>query len=276
MKSNVLRDKYFEVFDDYKKGKIKEKNPFESDTLIDILKRGICICDNDNVKPADNNTLVLCGINPSGKGGDNEKYVCQFHFNDAQDSGKSDYWKIKHNQFGGKCSNFVQEHIAYFDLLPLINTKQNEVESYFKEYNAFRFDLVKKTAEAIEDIKPKLIIHANNGSLYYWGLNPRSYTQDLKKPWLGYSFKEVTLECPVLVSYKENLDQYKRNNPNQHFSKEYVHLYEISGNGLNTTTYFMSYIMENYSFKPWQKEQKLTEKQMLEIFQWCCIKANER
>ena len=274
MTCKELGEQYATVFNEYKEGKQEpgKKNPFESNDnkITKILERGLYYCNNDT--EFTDNILVLCGINPSGDGKNKGNIIdsyCPFKY--AKDQGRSDYWEKKHNQFGGKDSDLVQNHIAYFDLLPLINTEQGDVESSLKKYNDFRFDLVKITAKAIEDLKPKLIIHANKGSLYYWGLNPRTYTQDLKRPWLGYSFKEVTLECPVLVSYKENLDQYKRNNPNQHFSKEYVHLYEISGNGLNTRTYFMSYIMENYFLKQWQIEQLLTDNEMHALWQWCCM-----
>lgn len=268
-----LGENYLKVFNRYKEGNQEagERNPFESNdiNIIEILKNGIYYCNND-VKAGDN-TLVLCGINPSGDG-KNKAYVDYYGpFKETKDHGRSNYWKRKHDQFGGRDSDLVKKHIAYFDLLPLIRSDQGDVERLLKEYNGFRFDLVKITAKAIEDLKPKLIIHANKSSLYYWGLHPSKFTNDTKKPWLNYSFKDITLDCPVLITYKERLNRYKENNKELSFTKEFVHLFEISGNGLLTKTFFLSYIMEGNRLTTWQKEQLLTDKEMYALWQWCCL-----
>ena len=274
MTCKELGEQYATVFNEYKEGKQEpgKENPFKSNDnkITEILERGLYYCNNDTVLT--DNILVLCGINPSGDGKNKGNIIdsyCPFKY--AKDQGRSDYWEKKHNQFGGKDSDLVQNHIAYFDLLPLINSEQGDVESSLKKYNDFRFDLIKITAKAIEDLKPKLIIHANKASLYYWGLHPSKYCKDTKKPWLNYSFKDITLDCPVLITYKERLNKYKGINKEQSFTKEFVHLFEISGNGIFPKTYFLSYIMERFSFTPWQKEQLLTDNEMLALWQWCCI-----
>lgn len=230
-----------------------------------IIEIGYTACNNDGISNS-KDILVLSGINPSGT----EKPNIPWSFQNAEDHGKSQYWSKKHNQFGGKFSELVQKHIAYFDLLPLIESEQGLVEKVFKPYNSFRFQLVKITAKAIEDLKPKLIVHANKGSLYYWGLNPSSFTKDTKRPWLNYSFKEVTTNCPVLAKYIVRLNKYKEANTEQKLSKEYVHLFEMTGNGIKTRTYFMSYIMENPRFNDWQRVQLLSPEEMQGIWEWCC------
>ena len=67
--------------------------------------------------------------------------------------------------------------------------------------------LLKKTQKEIERIDPKLIVHANKGSLYYWGLNPTTYQKDYENPWLNYDFNEIDLhDCPPLEEYAKRLD----------------------------------------------------------------------
>ena len=273
MTCKELGEQYATVFNEYKEGKQEpgKENPFKSNDnkITEILERGLYYCNNDTVLT--DNILVLCGINPSGDGKNKGNIIdsyCPFKY--AKDQGRSDYWKKKHNQFGGKDSDLVQNHIAYFDLLPLIESEQGLVEKVFKPYNSFRFQLVKITAKAIEDLKPKLIVHANKGSLYYWGLNPSSFTKDTKRPWLNYSFKEVTTNCPVLAKYIVRLNKYKEANTEQKLSKEYLHLFEMTGNGIKTRNYFMSYIMENPRFNDWQRVQLLSPEEMQGIWEWCC------
>ena len=259
--------KYKELLDNY----IKETIEFEDsinnkcdktiddEKVIEFLKSGFSICDNDNVSPKNNNILVLCGINPSGDGKRELHNPIHYHFNDA----KGRYWTKKHKQFGGKDSLLVKENMAYYDLLPLIKTQQSGVEKLLKEYNEYRFKMVQFTAKAIEDLKPRLIVHANKDSLYYWGLNPSTFTPDSIYPWLGYSFKNVTHECPILVDYKKRIAGKTEN-------KEYVFLFEIFGRGLSSKTYFLTYTMERYGMRPWQRVQLLSPEEMQGIWEWCC------
>lgn len=237
--------------------KQKETKTIEDQKVIDFLKSGFSICDNDNVKHQD--VLVLCGINPSGNGIRRLQDPIHYHFNDAQGR----YWTKKHKQFGGKDSLLVKEHMAYFDLFPFIKTEQRDFEKIFKDYNQFRFNMVSITAKAIEDFHPRLIVHANKDSLYYWGLNPNSFKEDSVYSWLGYSFKDVTRDCPILAEYKKRIAEKAK-------GKEYVFLFEISGGGFTSKTYFLTYTMERYGMKTYQRVQLLTPNEMLSLWDWCC------
>ena len=229
-----------------------------------ILSRGLVVCNNDEVKSP---RLVLSGINPSY----NPKHPEVAPFNFATASGS--YWRIKHKQFGGSGSLLVQNHIAYLDLFPVRERYQNVFEKAFLSYNEFRFRMASQTADAIEQLQPRLIIHANKSSLYYWGLNPASFEMDNVNPWLGYHFTPVENNCPILETYNIRVSNFRDENglaiP---LEKRYVHLLHMSGRGLSKPVYFLTYIMEYYGMKEWQKVQLLSADEMTELWEWC--KAN--
>lgn len=251
--------KYDELIKQYETVKLLQIEDVLFKEAKEIVGRGYTVCNNDEIGSHAKDILVLCGINPGGT----TKPERPYSFQNATDSNRSHYWRKKHNQFGGRESELVKHHMAYFDLLPIIESKQNKLERVFKPYSKFRFELVEKTAKAIEDLSPRLIIHANKNSLYYWGLNPVTLMQDLENPWLGYTFKDVTRECPTMVDYKKRIEGKTED-------KEYVFLFEISGRGLKAKTYFLSYTMERYGMKPWQRVQLLSPEEMQGIWEWCC------
>lgn len=150
--------------------------------LLEVLSRGIVVCDNDNVS---NKNFLLTGINPSF--GEHDPIFpfsvgCHYTFKKATtpESGEKirGFWRNKKNQFGGLCNE-----IAYLDLFPLRETHQDEgFEKLFRENNVFRGKLLEVTQGYIQDLSPKLIVHANRSSMYYWGTN---------NDWMGYKLHKI-------------------------------------------------------------------------------------
>ena len=157
--------------------------------------------------------------------------------------------------------------MGYLDLFPLKESRQLRFEKILRPYNDLRMLLLKKTQEEIERIDPKLIVHANKGSLYYWGLNPATYQKDYENPWLNYDFDEIDLhDCLPLEEYAKKLDS--KVIP---MEKRFVHLYRITGNawGKDANHFFLSYAMEYYGMKDWQRDQLLTAEEMKALWEWC-------
>lgn len=75
--------------------------------------------------------------------------------------------------------NFIDE-TAYLDLFPLRKTEQTVFEQLDKD---FRARVLEVTQKEIERLEPKLIVHLNADSKYYWG----------PSGWMGYSFEKTSL-----------------------------------------------------------------------------------
>ena len=247
-----LLDAYNNVINEW-----KERTENENGDVLDLIKRGLIVCENTHRRG-----LLLTGINPSFN--EKDKDVPFFVFSEAKESS---YWATKHNQFGGRDSDLVQNHMVYLDLFPLKESRQLRFEKILRPYNDLRMLLLKKTQEEIERIDPKLIVHANKGSLYYWGLNPKTYQKDYETPWLNYDFDEIDLhDCPPLEEYAKRLDS--KDIP---MEKRFVHLYRISGNawGKDSNHFFLAYIMEYNRMEGWKRDQLLTAEEMKALWEWC-------
>lgn len=253
--------KHAELLDAYNEIIAHDKAGLNDDALA-IIGRGVVACNNDRLLNGVAPLLILTGINPSYIDG---TPAGTFMFSTAKDGKHSSFWKKKHRQFGGKKSLLVQEEMAYFDLFPLRESNQMHFEKVFRPFNTFRFQLLEKTSDAIEGMRPKLIVHANRSSLYYWGLNPTTYSQDRLNPWLGYSFDAVEDSCQVIKRYHLRIADVPE-------AKRFVHLFRISGRGFGDNVYFLTYIMEYYGMKDFQKEQLLYPEEMNDLWEWC--KAN--
>ena len=250
-----LLDAYNNVINEW-----KERIRMENGDVLELIDRGLIVCENTHRRG-----LLLTGINPSFNEKDED--VPFFVFSDAKDKGKSRYWAKKHKQFGGRDSDLVQNHMGYLDLFPLKESRQLRFEKILRPCNDLRMLLLKKTQEEIERIDPKLIVHANKGSLYYWGLNPATYQKDYENPWLNYDFDEIDLhDCPPLEEYAKRLDC--KAIP---MEKRFVHLYRITGNawGKDANHFFLAYAMEYYGMKDWQRDQLLTAEEMKALWEWC-------
>ena len=240
----------------------KERTENKNGDVLDLIKRGLIVCENTHRRG-----LLLTGINPSFDEKKNDKSNIYFVFSNAEDQGRSRYWAKKHKQFGGRDSDLVQNHMGYLDLFPLKESRQLRFEKILRPYNDLRMLLLKKTQEEIERIDPKLIVHANKGSLYYWGLNPKTYQKDYENPWLNYDFDEIDIhDCPPLEEYAKRLDS--QDIPKE---KRFVHLYRITGNawGKDSNHFFLAYIMEYYGMEDWRRKQLLKAEEMKALWEWC-------
>ena len=92
--------------------------------------------------------------------------------------------------------------MQYLDLFPIRETHQhNGFECAFKNENILRRNLLEITQLEIEVMSPKLIVHANKDSIYYWGIKKNSPIEedanDETNPWMGYKVKRVTPELYI-------------------------------------------------------------------------------
>ena len=166
----------------------KKSNDFEN--IRKILSRGLVGSVNCGTIP-----FLLTGINPSYdekspiNWPDDMKPFC---FKLATSETGNKYWTNKRNQFGKLC-----DEMAYLDLFPIRETHQkNGFEKAFKTENDFRGSIIGITQRIIEEnIKPKLIVNANRGSLYYWGIKAKSMigidSNDYINPWMGYKVERI-------------------------------------------------------------------------------------
>lgn len=237
-------------------GKVKE-----------ILDRGFVLCHiNNNLSSG----ILLTGINPSF----NPKHGVWPGKLDPQDviNGKGRFWTKKIKQFGD-----VWAQISYLDLFPIRESKQEEgFEKTFKSAYALRGALLEITQEEVERLAPKLIVHANRGSMYYWGIKKNTPAgddaNDYEHPWMGYKVKRVTLETypdlpPCMLEYDRLslfplyeivgfVDSDKRIN---HIERQETNL-----------KFIMEYVMDdrhpNYKGKLYQ--QKEGKEEWAEIWKW--------
>lgn len=172
------------IIQDYKN--VLMKFTTNNDSVKTILDRGLLFC----YKPIyEGKRFLLTGINPSfGDGNDvwpGEVGMCDI-------SGSDDgYWKKKSKQFGD-----IWSLVLYLDLFPVRERHQrNGFEKTFREVNVFRRDLLEITQTEIESLRPKLIVHANKDSMYYWGIKKNTPfgedANDETNPWMGYKVKRA-------------------------------------------------------------------------------------
>ena len=166
---------------------------------IEILERGFCRCHIDSNQKSG---LLLTGINPSfiPKEG---VWPNEVRDPDVQEpSGR--YWLKKASQFGD-----MWPQMAYMDLFPIRETSQGGgFEKTFRNANRFRADLLKIAQAEIEQLAPKLIVHANRASMYYWGIKPKTrFGEDphnYKNPWMGYKVERVEMSDDMPPCMKEH------------------------------------------------------------------------
>lgn len=169
-----------------------------------ILDRGLLIC----FKPTyEGKRFLLTGINPSFRDGHDvwpgEVGMCDISRSD------DGYWKKKSKQFGN-----IWSQILYLDLFPVREKHQREFfEKTFKEFNVFRKNLLEITQTEIESLQPKLIVHANKDSMYYWGIKKNTPigvdANDETNPWMGYKVKRVVpddYDIPEFMRHDNRLE----------------------------------------------------------------------
>lgn len=180
-----LAEKYYEAVNNTSLGK----------ELLKGTERGLCICANNP-----SNGILITGINPSGKD-DSPNFAFSFRdsIEDALKDKKQRHWRDKAEEYTGNNPNVIDElKMAYLDLFPFHKGKQAEFMSKIKgSENDFQRKVIEVTQSEIEDyIHPRLIIHANASTSYYWGL-------DKKSVWMGYNL--VSLDSSEIPDELESL-----------------------------------------------------------------------
>ena len=208
-----------------------------NDEIKEILLRGYVCCDNDEV--GENVIILLTGINPSFSPKDKKwpHEVRDYTFQTAEGR----YWAKKRSQFGE-----LLPYMAYLDLFPIRESHQDKgFEKAFKEANNIRAQFLEFTQMAIEDMAPKLIVHANRDSMYYWGIRKYGCGNDTENPWMGYDVERITRDnAPDLPECctEERLRRFPLYRINGFVSSEK----RINREKLQKTSlsYIMEYVME--------------------------------
>jgi len=176
-----------------------------------ILARGFWYCKN---KPKERK-LLLTGINPSYDGTHYGKdWIKTTQFADlARLDKKNGFWKKKEQQFGGLWND---DTMSYLDLFPIRESAQSHFEKSFdkdEDLRALRGKILEVTQDTIEAMAPRLIVHANRQSMYYWGVKPAQEADvdanDYEHPWMGYKVKRVVKDISKFNS-KEHLVEIKK------------------------------------------------------------------
>ena len=228
-----------------------------------IISRGFVTCNNDIVE--NSAPCLLSGINPSFPKGDEPKtfsYIFSRAIEDENNKGNT-YWGKKRKQY---CT--IYKEMAYLDLFPIRESRQSVFEKALPI--ELKKDLLEITQTAIEDMKPRLIIHANRASLYYWGLAPQT-------PWMGYSFELVEPDkyknFPKSIMTEERLrlfPLYKITGFSDHKERINQVKYPQGTKSSLEGSFFMEYVME-YRKKE-DRAMMYTSSEWAEIWKW--VKEN--
>lgn len=281
MDNKTMNDEINKIISEFLFPLCKHQNSKEELAAVSILLRGFVTCNNDS-KDIENNPLLLTGVNPSFTGVYKPGEYIDFTFKDAT----SKFWDKKKKQFGDK----LCPKMAYLDLFPIRESDQNMFEQVFRNPNVkpendkltkLRADLLRVTQKVIEEMKPRLIVHANRQSMYYWGIKKNTPidldANDYENPWMGYKVKRVTPEA--YAKLPECMHRYER--------WKLFPLYEIVGfvdspNRINRSEYsetslkgsfLMEYVM-GYRKKE-DQEKMYEEKDWQEIWGWDPNKSRE-
>ncbi len=208
-----MNEKINQIITDFLFPLSEHENSEEELAAISILLRGFVTCDNDSIEKR---PFLLTGINPSF-GSHNGKWFFpggydKFTFRDAiSNSNSRDYWGKKRKQF----SDDLCKTMAYLDLFPIRESDQRLFEQVFKnpKLTKLRADILSITQDAIEAMAPRLIVHANRQSMFYWGVKPAQEADvdanDYEHPWMGYKVKRVVKDISKFNS-KEHLVEIKK------------------------------------------------------------------
>lgn len=238
-----------------------------------ILARGFWCCEN---KPKEGK-LLLTGINPSYNRTLDKQTTTPFA------DLKGGFWEKKKEQFGKLWND---DTMSYLDLFPIRESDQRHFEQSFdnnEHVRSIRGNILKVTQDAIEEMKPLLIVHANRQSMYYWGVKPAQEADvdanDYEHPWMGYKVKRVVKDLSKFSS-KEHLVEIKKlpDCMTEERLKKFP-LYKIIGyidnserinyNRKSTSLegcFLMEYVMEYRNKEDRDKMYKATE--WAEIWKW--------
>ena len=219
-----MNEKINQIITDFLFQLKKHENSKEELAALSLLLRGFVTCDNDSIEKR---PFLLTGINPSFGPHDGKwkffpgGYDKPFTFRGAISNSKpQDYWGKKRKQFGydqkrKQFSDDLCKTMAYLDLFPIRESDQRLFEQVFKnpKLTKLRADILSITQDAIEAMAPRLIVHANRQSMYYWGVKPAQEADvdanDYEHPWMGYKVKRVVKDISKFNS-KEHLVEIKK------------------------------------------------------------------
>lgn len=186
------------------------------------------------------NKILLTGINPSDGELDTRDDI---PFNKCRGT----YWNPIH-KFLGKydCDT------AYVDLFPIHETKEDfflRIKERNQDYADYLARILEVTQMEIERIKPKLIIHMNAQSRYFW------------KPdeWLGYQM--------VNTDYKVNNRQLKKITGLVSSSKRINQDLKVTA---LEGTFFLQYIDITSKYAASHPEALIKTREFEELYQWVC------
>ncbi len=157
-----------------------KENSHLADNLNEILRRGFWLCSDNPI-----GEIMLSGVNPSFDGREKVE-PCPFPKCEGR------YWNIWKKIL-------AQEIVGYIDLFPLRVTKQQREFEKFVPLE-LKAELLRVTQFELERLRPKLIIHANKTSSFYYGTDPES-------PWMGYDLEKE--DVPGKVGGKGTLYRIK-------------------------------------------------------------------
>lgn len=216
-----MNEKINQIITDFLFPLQKHENSKEELAALSLLLRGFVTCNNDSIEKR---PFLLTGINPSFGSHDGEWFFPggykQFTFRRAiSDSKPQDYWGKMRKQFidDQKRKQFIDDlckTMAYLDLFPIRETNQILFEQVFNnpKLTKLRADILSITQDAIEAMAPRLIVHANRQSMYYWGIKKNTLAgddaNDYEHPWMGYKVKRVVKDLSKFSS-KEHLVEIK-------------------------------------------------------------------
>ena len=145
-----------------------------------LVEDGLCVSA-DNCKGG----ILVTGINPSGKTKQNFCYSFRAEMQKEQKEQKETKGYL-HDKY----EEFVKGHdellplFSYLDLFPLHEGNQAAFMQSVNASLSLQARIIAVTQREIERLRPRLIIHANAQTAYYWGLSPHS-------TWLGYNLLPV-------------------------------------------------------------------------------------
>ncbi|MEE1063289.1 MAG: hypothetical protein UH071_06430 [Paludibacteraceae bacterium] len=151
-----------------------------------LIAKGIRCCNNKH-----KGGLLLTGVNPNGK--EKEETDKQFALDYQFVGNEKPYYIEKLKMLETLIVKGI--NVSYLDLFPLRLTEEKVFNTFIKEHTDIGAAFLSITKQEIENIAPKLIIHANKSSAFYWGTNK-------KYPWMGYKlekieWKDIPLEDPL-------------------------------------------------------------------------------
>ena len=142
--------------------------------------------------------VIITGLNPSYNETQDKSEICKYSYSDALSDierakkyekywwVKRQYWIRAKDVFGEPGD--IAKNIGFIDLFPICCTSQKDFMLFDIEdrKQILKSYLILETQRAIEDLHPRVIIHSNRTSSFYWGVNQQ-------KPWMGYISESVNM-----------------------------------------------------------------------------------